>query len=331
MMKRTDAVLKYVVRDHEMFDFALRGLDQLLEERSNLTSEISTSSDKLLRRYRHIVRNRDTEHNFDIAVSARITSILHVLYPGLFGEQSGDGDQDNPDTVWKIREGEAKASVVNMKFKTSVFCDQNVWADLENEVDSATDFYWPGEEDKLYHNGKVTRLLVEVWTLSIRWSTDITILSTHDRMVCCRRIGNALHVSKVHNCYDVSPSVARFLVAVLLAASKLTNCPTKDAVVFGTPRNPPPTTGSSQLFIGRTLKASNTVMPMPAVITNHFMIPLAVIGSWDNSTPQTLLDKWRSYRNGQGSPKVRRSSLVLLYCLPLTTIPEQHIRTNDGA
>lgn len=76
----------------------------------------------------------------------------------------------------------------------------------------------------------------------------VAVLCTHDRTMFCRRVGNSLHFSKVYVCGDVSPSVARVLVAVLLATSKLTDFPTLDGVSFGQPKSIPPSKGKSRLF-----------------------------------------------------------------------------------
>jgi hypothetical protein len=67
------------------------------------------------------------------------------------------------------------------------------------------------------------------------------------------RNGNALHFSQVNNCGDFSPSIARVFVAVLLAASKFTNCPTPNNVMFGMPKSHQPTTGPSRLSLRRQL------------------------------------------------------------------------------
>ena len=74
------------------------------------------------------------------------------------------------------------------------------------------------------------------------WSADVIVFRAHDR---CRRIGNALNI--------YLPAMAlprRFPVAVLLAVYEL---------AFGIPKDLPPTSGPSQLFIWRTLKASETM------------------------------------------------------------------------
>ena len=122
----------------------------------------------------------------------------------------------------------------------------------------------------------------------------VAVLCTHDRTMFCRRVGNSLHFSKVYVCGDVSPSVARVLVAVLLATSKLTDFPTLDGVSFGQPKSAPPSKGQSRLLQFRR----KTNVPISPVIANHAIVPFTVIDPsrmlLHLSTPGRLLDTWVS-------------------------------------
>jgi hypothetical protein len=141
----------------------------------------------------------------------------------------------------------------------------------------------------------------------------VAALSTHDRTMFCRRVGNSLHFSKVYVCDDVSPSVARVLVAVLLATSKHTIYPTPDGVSFGQPKSIPPSQGPSRLFLSRrkinvqqVQRCSSLFMniclyllvvqvaPMSPIIANHAIVPFTPIDLSATllhlSTPGRLLD-----------------------------------------
>lgn len=64
-----------------MFDVTLQSLDRLLGEKLDLTTERLASDEMLLRQYRRIIRDQDTEQNFDVP---RIVNFLHELYAGWF-------------------------------------------------------------------------------------------------------------------------------------------------------------------------------------------------------------------------------------------------------
>jgi hypothetical protein len=177
LMKYSSEVLKSLIRDDEMYDVALVGLDDLLATQLHLVVPEPPSEDILLRWLRPVVVERDTETNFTIAVHNQVTEVLHQLYPNQFESQSGDGGKDITDIVWTIED----IFVMNVEFKTrfvtsqskssqledilksySFICDEKVWNALQEEIESGTEFYWPGPEDMAYYNTTVTRILVQV-------------------------------------------------------------------------------------------------------------------------------------------------------------------------
>ena len=101
-MKGTETVLKYLVRDEPMFDIALLALDRLLKNNSECRTQDPPNDKKLILLYRSITREKDTEQNFDIAVTARVLLVFSELYPGWFDHQSGDGGKDVTDILWTV-------------------------------------------------------------------------------------------------------------------------------------------------------------------------------------------------------------------------------------
>lgn len=120
-------------------------------------------------------------------------------------------------------------------------------------------------------------------------------------MFCCR-VGNVLCFSKVYNCNDASTSVARVLVAVLLATSKLTSYPTHDGVSFGQPKSVPLSNGLFELFLDRQemevqqvwkflflfIDVSPFFIMQMAPTVDHVIISSTTIDP--SSTPGKLLD-----------------------------------------
>ena len=176
-LKRSPEVLKSLIRDNEMYDVALVGLDHLLAANLHLMIPEPPSENVLLSRLRPVVLEKDTEVNFTTAVHRRVTDVLQQLYPDRFRSQSGGGGKYITDIIWVI-EGTCG---MNMEFKTrfvaartksrqlkvilkphSFVCDENVWSAIQNEIESGTEFYWPGTEDKAYYNEKVIRIIVQV-------------------------------------------------------------------------------------------------------------------------------------------------------------------------
>jgi hypothetical protein len=128
LMKQSSEVLKSLIRDDEMYDVALVGLDHLLETNLHLVVPEPPSEDDLSCQLRPIVLEKDTEANFTIAVHQRVSNVLQRLYPNRFRSQSGDGGKNITDIVWVIED----ICVMNMEFKTRFVTAQSESKQLED-------------------------------------------------------------------------------------------------------------------------------------------------------------------------------------------------------
>ena len=57
---------------------------------------------------------------------------------------------------------QSKSSQLEDILKSYNFVCDEVWNALQEEIESGTEFYWPGLEDKAYYNTIVTQILVQV-------------------------------------------------------------------------------------------------------------------------------------------------------------------------